>query len=59
MKWTKNSKLETKKNVLFLVTLRMIMVIMQNHQRILIKGVAVSLTHFVLDVAMETTGKDG
>ena len=33
------------------------MVIMQNHQRILIKGVAVSLTHFVLDVAMETTGK--
>ena len=35
------------------------MVIMQNHQRILIKGVAVSLTHFVLDVAMETTGKGG
>ena len=45
--------------VLFLGTLRMIMVIMQNHQRTLIKGQTVSLTHFVLDVAMETTGKGG
>ena len=33
------------------------MVILQNHQRTLIKGQTVSLTHFVLDVAMETTGK--
>ena len=35
------------------------MVIMQNLQRTLIKGQTVSLTHFVLDVAMETTGKGG